>query len=167
MIEATWTDWAIFLIGGGLLGGLAKAILNWKIVKDFMTEIEARRRKKFAEKQVAHCQNICSAPAYMSAISTTLKQIQEQLDINQHLLMKIQGKNIKRTSDEFCKKGWMPQDDKDELLDDYMPYWMANGNGKVEYKFILAMNLPLEKGGMPFNIDLITLLSEERRRKEK
>jgi len=152
----------IYLAITGGIGGLVLLITNIAKLKDYGRAYNQWRHKRFAVKQHPYCSDVCQAPKYMIEISSTLKNLQEEMSITRKISLKTLGDRIKQKSEFFQAKGYMPQADKDEIICDFLTYDLGGGNGTVEYKVGICVNLPIVEGGKPCELDLSAIKMRER-----
>lgn len=157
----------IVLTCGGLAGALVTIItliFKFDDLKAFFRKKAEAKREKFAKKQQPFCQSVCSAPAYMKEIAQALKEIKKENLITREISLETLGNSLIKNADEACKKGFCPQEYKDNLVHAYIPYEIGGGNGRVLYHVGLAMNLPTTKGGTPCDVDMSLIIEREHER---
>lgn len=151
------------MISGGL-GALVIFIANITKLRDYIVAFKKWKREQFAKKQQPYCQLVCSAPAYMADISKTLKEIKIENAITREISLETLGNIMIQKSIEACEKGYMEQNEKDNLIHSFIPYDIGRGNGRVLYHVGLAMDLPTTQNGTPCDVDMSAIIERERER---
>ena len=152
----------LIVFSATLLATLVGVISNSMKLKVYFKEFSASRRKEFARKQQPYCEVISSTPKYLSEIADTLKVLKEEISITRKISLKTLGDRIKQKSEHYQAKGFMPQTDKDEIIADFLTYDLGGGNGTVEYKVGICVNLPIFENGKPCELDLEAIKMRER-----
>lgn len=152
----------IYLAITGLVGGIVLLIANITTLKNHCKEFNNQHHQRLARKQFPYHTAMCQAPAYMIEIANTLKALQDEISITRKISLKTLGDRIKQKSEHFQAKGFMPQADKDEIIADFLTYDLGGGNGTVEYKTNICVNLPIVEGGVVCEIDLWAIIMKER-----
>ena len=163
----SWRDivaWVI--IGTTALTGLVMFLTNLKKLREFINDLVSARRECLAMKLHPYMEIKCSALQLMPEIRTALKQIQQELADAKVVSVKTLGSDLIRNSDSFVKQGYMPQPDKDAMMNDFIVYFCADGNGIVFQRVENALNLPTYEGGEHYNIDISAIVEREKRKHE-
>ena len=163
----SWRDivaWVI--IGTTSLTGLVMFLTNIKKLKEFINDLVSARRGCLAVKLYPYLEPQCSAIQLMPEIRQALKEIKQELADTKVVSVKTLGSDLIRNSDSFVKQGYMPQPDKDAMMNDFIVYFCADGNGIVFQRVENALNLPTYEGGEHYNIDISAIVEREKRKHE-
>jgi hypothetical protein len=158
----------------GIVGGAVTVLVTtvlvitkWEELRALTKKYVAWRRRKFAERQVVHCQAICAAPAYMIKIQQHLVSIDTHIELNRDMNMTFLGERLTEKSEKYCAQGFMPQLAWKDMLKMMFLYDRSLGNGNVFVDVERALKLPEYLGGPVRDIDLASLISAERERFKK
>lgn len=117
-----------------------------------------------------YCQKLCTAPQLIDEfkkmtgeIISQNKILIDELKKTKMVSLKSLGDRLKQKVRFFCDQNWMPQDEKDEMLSEFLTYDDGGGNGTVMYRVNTALNLPVYEGGPVCDIDLQAIVENHRK----
>jgi len=159
----SWQDIVAWvLIGTASLTGLVVFITNIKKLKEFISDLTKARRGCLAMKLKPYMEMNCSAIELIPEIRKALAEIQQELADTKEVSVKTLGSDLIRNCETYVKQGFMIQGDKDAILNDFITYFCAGGNGVVFTRVENALKLPTEIGGCVHNIDLSVIVEREK-----
>jgi hypothetical protein len=153
--------WLLVCGASAALGGLVLLLSNIEKLCGYGSRYSKWRRRQFAKRQQPFCQEVCVAPKYMVEIQATLTKLVKDIEDTKAVSLRTLGDNLNRKCQMYQKQGWMPQDEKNQMMAEFITYWLADGNGNVLYQVGITMNLPVEEGGKPFDIDMSIIIERE------
>ena len=159
----SWQDivaWVI--VGTTALTGLVMFLTNIKKLREYLVDLSRERRRCLAMKLKPYLELQCSAVQLIPEIRTALAEIKQDLADTKEVSVKTLGSDLIRNSETYVKQGFMNQGDKDSMLNDFITYFCAGGNGVVFTRVEKALCLPTEIGGKHHDIDLSVIVEREK-----
>jgi len=153
--------WLLVVGTSAVIGMLVGLITNMEKLTGYGSRYSKWRRRQFAKRQQPFCQEVCVAPKYMLEIQSTMAQLVAEIASVKRVSLRTLGDNLNRKCRDFQRQGWMPQEDKNQMIAEFITYWEADGNGNVFYQVGITMNLPTEPGGITYDIDMSVIIERE------
>lgn len=158
-------DWRILVayISGFLavVASLAAFLGNTEKIKNWWIGHNERKHKRFAKTQAPYCQSICPAPTQLMLVNESLAKMNQKLDLNTRMTLSILSDRLQTKADFYLSQGWMPSDERADLLNQFLIYHRSGGNGVTRYKVDMCLKLPYEQGGQAVVHDLAHAIEEE------